>query len=200
MDAIFTASPKSSAESAATPSGTVIYQVTDVKPPATPTFDEIRARVESEYKGDKAQSLLAQKTQELAQRAKTEDLKKVAKEMGATLKTSDLVKPNGQVPDLGSLSGPASVIFTLKPGETSGPINAGRLGAVVKLIEKQEPTPEDVAKGMDQLRESMLARKRSDAFQLFAAGLRKNLENSGKIRINQEEMTRLTAATSEPGY
>jgi peptidyl-prolyl cis-trans isomerase D len=200
MDAIFSAAAKSAPDTAATPSGTVIYQVTDVKPPATPTFDEIRARVESEYKGDKAQSLLVQKTQELAQKAKTEDLKKAAKEMGATLKTSDLVKPNGQVPDLGSLSGPASVIFTLKPGEVSGPINEGRLGAVAKLLEKQEPTADEMAKGIDQLRESMLARKRSDAFQLFAAGLRKNLETSGKIRINKEEMARITAATSEPGY
>ena len=200
MDAIFSASPKSSAESVTSPTGTVIFQVADVKPPATPTFDEIRARVESEFKGDKAQALLAQKTNELAEKAKSEhDLKKAAKEMGAALKSSELVKPNGQVPDLGSLSGPASVVFTLKPGEISAPINQGRLGAVVQLADKQEPTADEMAKGMDQLRETMLARKRSDAFQLFAVGLRKNLENSGKIRINKEEMARIAAASPEPG-
>ena len=200
MDAIFSASPKSSADSASTPTGTVIFQVTDVKPPSTPTFDEIRARVESEYKGDKAQALLTQKTQELAEKAKSEhDLKKAAKEMGATLKTSDLVTSSGQVPDLGSLSGPASAIFALKPGEISGPINAGRLGAVAMLVEKQEPTPDELAKGIDQLRETMLARKRNDAFNLFAAGLRKTMEQSGKIRINQEEMARITAASSPEG-
>jgi peptidyl-prolyl cis-trans isomerase D len=200
MDAIFSATPKSSADSASTPTGTVIFQVADVKPPATPTFDEIRARVESELKGDKAQALLAQKTTELADKAKSEhDLKKAAKEMGATLKTSDFVTNSGQVPDLGNLSGPASVVFTLKPGEISGPINAGRLGAVAMLVDRQEPTAEEMSKGIDQLRETMLARKRNDSFNLFAAGLRKNMEQSKEIRINQEEMARITAATPPEG-
>ncbi len=202
MDAIFAATPKGSPETAAAPTGTVIFQVIDVKPPATPTFDEIRARVESEYKSDKTQSLLVQKTTELAEKAKNEhDLKKAAKEMGATLKTSDFVTPTGQVPDLGSMSGSASVAFTLKPGDISGPLSAGRGGAVLRLVDRQEPTAEEIAKGSDQMRETILTRKRSDAFQLFAMGLRKNLEKSGKIRINQDEMGRLTAAAkSEAGY
>ena len=200
MDAIFSASPKS-AESAATPAGTVVFQVTDVKPPATPTFDEIRARVESEFKGDKAQVLLAQKTKELDEKAKSEhDLKKAAKEMGASLKTSDLVTASGQVPELGSMTGPASVAFTLKPGEISGPIDAGRTGAVLMLVDRQEPTPEEIAKGSDQMRETLLARERNDAFQLFAAGLRKNMEKSGAIRINKEDMSRIGSASSEAGY
>ncbi|MGZ4788865.1 MAG: peptidyl-prolyl cis-trans isomerase [Terriglobales bacterium] len=201
MDAIFAAAAKGSPETASMPTGTVVYQVTDVKPPATPTFEEIRARVESDYKGDKAQSLLMQKTVEMAQNARNEhDLKKAAKQAGATVKTSDFVTSSGQVPDLGGMGGPASVAFTLKPGEISGPLNAGRGGAVLSLLERQEPTPEEIAKGSDQMRETLVTRKRGDAFQLFAAGLRKRLEQNGKIRINKDEMTRLANAKSEAGY
>ena len=201
MDAIFSAQAKGSPESATTPNGTVIFQVADIKPRSTPTFDEIRARVESAYRGDKAQSLLAQKTTELADKAKADhDLKKAAKEMGATLKTSDFVTSSGQVPDLGSLTGPASVAFTLKPGEISGPINAGRVGAVLTVVDRQEPTPAEIAQGSEQMRETLLTRKRNDAFQVFAAGLRKNMEKSGKIRVNQEEMERIAGTSSGEGY
>jgi len=201
MDAIFSAAPKGSPESASTPTGTVIFQVADAKPPATPTFEEIRARVESEFKGDKAQALLAQKTNQLSDKARNDhDLKKAAKELGATLKTSDFVTSSGQVPDLGSMSGPASVAFTLKPGELSGPLNVGRSGAVLQLLERQEPTSDEITKGSEPLREQLLTRKRGDAFQLFAASLRKTLEKNGKLRINQEEMSRLTNAKSEAGF
>ncbi len=57
--------------------------------------------------------LLAQKTQELSDRAHAEhDLKKAAKELGATVKTSDLVDPTAQVPDIGALTGAAAQLFT----------------------------------------------------------------------------------------
>src|SRR5713101_5549979 len=85
-------------------------------PPATPSFEEVRSRVENEFKNERTTTLLSQKTQELSDRAKAEhDLKKAAKELGATVKTSDLVLPDGQVPDIGSMSGDASVAFSMKP-------------------------------------------------------------------------------------
>ncbi|OLE12539.1 MAG: hypothetical protein AUG89_07270, partial [Acidobacteria bacterium 13_1_20CM_4_56_7] len=97
--------------------GYAIYQVTAIKPPSTPTFDEIRGRVEQEFKNERATQLLSQKTQELSDRAKSaHDLKKAAKELGAAYKTSDFVPPDGQVPDIGSMTGSAAVAFTLKPG------------------------------------------------------------------------------------
>jgi peptidyl-prolyl cis-trans isomerase D len=200
MDAIFNAPVKGAPDSTSTPQGYVVYQVVDMKPAATPTFDEIRARVEADYKGDRAQALLGQRTQELAEKAKAEhDLKKAAQQMGATLKTSDLVTISSQVPELGRMSDGASVAFTMKPGEISGPINTGRGGAVLTLLEKQEPTAEEAAKSSEQIREAMLQQKRGQSFQLFAAGLRERMEKDGKIRINKQEMGRITNAKSEAG-
>jgi peptidyl-prolyl cis-trans isomerase D len=201
MAAIFGASANSAPDSVSTPAGMVIYQVTAIQPPSTPDFDQVRARVEAELKGDHAQTLLQQKTKELADKAKSEhDLKKAAKEVGATVKTSDSVTSTGQVPDLGNMAGPASVAFTLKPGEISGPIDGGRFGAVISLVDRQEPTADEIAKGADQLRETMLNRKRQDAFQLFATGLRTAMEKNGKIRLNQAEYERITKAKTQEGF
>ena len=108
---------KISARQVQLPQGYAIYQLEAIKPPATPTFEEIRSRVETEFKNERAGTLLTQKTQELSDRAKADhDLKKAAKELGATMKTSDFVKPDGQVPDIGSMAGPASAAFTPQAG------------------------------------------------------------------------------------
>jgi len=193
MEAAFAQTAKSAPDMIQIPQGFVIYQVLDIKPPATPTFDEIRSRVEEEFKNQRATELLGQKTQELADRAKAEhDLKKAAKELGATVKTSDLVDPNGQVPDIGSMTGPASAAFSLKQGEISGPINSGSNGAVLQVIEKQQPSDTDFAAKKDEVRDALLQQKQNELFGLFVTNLRQQMEKAGKIKINQEEMKGLS--------
>ena len=156
MDAVFNEADKAPPDVVQVPQGYVVFQLLAVKPPATPTFEEIRSRVESEFKNERAGFLLQQKTQELSDRAKAaHDLKKAAKDLGATVKTSDLVLPDGQVPDIGSMSG-ASAIFSLKPGEISGPITAGGNGVVAQLLEKEAPTDREFAEQKDQIRQSLL--------------------------------------------
>jgi peptidyl-prolyl cis-trans isomerase D len=200
MDAVFTAEDKSPPAMAATSQGFVVFQLLGVKPPATPTFDEIRAKVEEQFKNERASILLTQKTQELSDRAKSgHDLKKAAKELGATLETSDFVLPDGQVPDIGSMTGQASVVFGMKPGEISGPINTGANGAVISLLEVQAPTDADFAAKRDQIREQLLQAKQQEIYELFVVNLRAQMEKSGKVKVNQDELKALTRAGSEQG-
>ena len=179
-------------------SGFVIYQVTDVKPPSTPTFAEIRDRVESEFKNERAAQLLNQKTQELADQAKAKhDLRKAAKEAGAPVKTSEFVAPDGQVPDIGSMSGSAAVAFTLKPGDISGPINNGSTGVVLSLLERQAPTDQDFAAKRDEIRQGLTQEKQTELFGLFLSNLRDQMQKAGKIKVDQAQLDTLTKAKSE---
>ena len=200
MDAVFTTAEKSPAQMAATSQGFAVFDLLAVKPQSTPTFDEIRTRVEEEFKNERSSILLSQKTQELSDRAKSDhDLKKAAKELGAELKTSEFVAPDGQVPDIGSMTGQAAVAFNMKPGDISGPINSGANGVVISMDEVQAPSEADFAAKRDQIRDSLLQNKEQELFQLFVTNLRDQMEKSGKIKINQEEMKTLTRAGSEPG-
>src|ERR1700719_3859244 len=157
MEAVFNEADKAPPDVVPVPQGYVVFQLLAIKPPATPRFEEIRSRVESEFKNERAAFLLQQKTQELSDRAKAaHDLKKAAKELGATVKTSDLVAPDGQVPDIGSMSGAASVAFTLKPGDISGPVDSGNTGVVLAILEKQAPTDADFAAKKDQIRDTLV--------------------------------------------
>ena len=192
MDAVFSARVKDPPEMTTTPQGRVLFQVTEIKPPQKPTFDEVRPRVEADFKQERAAELLQKQTQELSDRARAaHDLNKAAKELGATVKTSELVTRSSQAPDIGAMSGPAAVAFEMKPGQISGPINAGRSGIVFTVVERQEPTTDQLAKSKDGIRESLLQKKREEVLENFADNLRAEMEKAGKIRYNKEERERL---------
>jgi len=193
MDAVFSEREKAPPDMAQLGQGAAVFQLLAIRPPATPTFEEIRSKVENEFKNERASILLNQKTQELSDRAKTgHDLKKAAKELGAAIKTSDFVLPDGQVPDIGSMTGQAAVAFSLKPGEISGPITSGANGVVLSLLEKQEPTDQDFAAKKDQIRDGLLRNKQQDLFGMFLSNLRQQMEKTGKIKVNEQEMKNLT--------
>jgi peptidyl-prolyl cis-trans isomerase D len=199
MDAVFNEAEKSPPDVVQIPQEYVVFQLLAIKPPATPTFEEIRSKVEAQFKNERASFLLQQKTQELSDRAKAEhDLKKAAKDLGATVKTSELVAPDGQVPDIGSMAN-APAVFSMKPGDISGPINAGGNGVVAQVLEKQAPTNEEFAAKKDEIRESLLVAKQGDLFGLFVTNLRKDMEKSNRLKVNQEEMKNLSRQGGQEG-
>jgi len=200
MDAVFAEAEKSQPDVAPASQGIVVFQLLAVQPVSTPTFEEIRSRVEDEFKNERSEGLLRQKIQELSDRAKAEhDLKRAAKELGATFKTSDFVLPDGQVPDIGSMTGQASIAFTMKPGDISNPIVSGSNAAVIEILDNQKPDEADYAAKRDQIRDQLLQGKQQELFGLFVSNLRDQMEKSGKIKINQEEMKALTRTGSEQG-
>ncbi|MGO9085815.1 MAG: peptidyl-prolyl cis-trans isomerase [Candidatus Sulfotelmatobacter sp.] len=200
MDAVFTEVEKSPPDVAPASQGIVVFQLLGIKPAATPAFEEIRSRVEEEFKNERSSLLLSQKVQELSDRAKAEhDLKRAARELGATVKASGLVLPDGQVPDVGSMTGQAAVAFNMKPGEISGPINSGGNGVVLALLENQPPAEADFAAKRDQIRDALMQGKQQEIFGLFLTSLRDGMEKSGKIKINQDEYKALTRQGSEQG-
>jgi peptidyl-prolyl cis-trans isomerase D len=196
-EAVFGATEKTPADQVQIPQGTAVFKLLAIKPAATPSYDEIRSRVESEFKNERSSSLLAQKTQELSDRAKTShDLKKAAKEVGATVKTSDFVSRDGQVPDIGPMSGPASVAFTMKSGEISGPIQGGGNGIVLAVVDVQQPASDTYAAKQDEIRDSLRASKQDELFTVFVSTLRDQMQKSGKIKINQDELKKLAGPQS----
>ena len=169
----------------------MIFQVTKIEPARTPAFDEVKDRVATEFKSQRANDLLRRKTQEMADRAHNEhDLAKAAKEAGATVKTSELVGRTASVPDIGNMGGPAGAAFTLKNGEISGPLNLGASQAVLQVTERQEPSTSDpdYAKSRDQLREKLAGEKRQQVIGLFISNLSARLEKEGKVKIYKTEM------------
>ena len=99
------------------------------------------------------------------------------------METSELVGLTGQVPDLGAVGQVAPQLFDMSVGAISGPIDTARTGVVAKLVDKQEPTPEEIQKNFDQTSDQILDQRRSQAFSVFMSGLWNQYKKAGLIRI-----------------
>jgi peptidyl-prolyl cis-trans isomerase D len=170
---------------APTGEGYAVFQVTGIQAAHAPAFADWKSHVLDDYRNEKLPGLLNQKTQELADKAKAEnDLAKAAKELGATVKTSDLVSPTGQVPGLGDVGQVAPQLFDLNVGSVAGPIDAERNGAVVKIVDKQQPSDEEIQKNFDQTRDQILDERRNDAFGIFVGGVMDDYKKRKLIQVN----------------
>jgi peptidyl-prolyl cis-trans isomerase D len=173
------------AQFAPTGEGYAIFQVVDIAAAHAPNFADWKSHVDDDYRTDKLPALLNQKTQELANKAKQmNDLAKAAKEVGATVKTSELVGESGQVPDFGQVGQVAPQLFDLANGSISGPINAGRTGVVAKIIDKQEPSADEISKNLDSTRDKLLEDRRNQAFEVFLSGVLDSYKKHNRIQMN----------------
>ncbi len=201
MAAVFAAKGKAPPEIVHTPQGYAVYEVLAIQPPATPSFEQIKAKVEEQFKNEQSGALLSKKAQELGDRAKaSHDLKKGAKELGLTVKASEPVLATGQVPDIGSMGNEGVAgVFAGKPGDIVGPVQVGQNGAVLQIVSREEPSAAEMEQKKDEVRESLLQQKRQQMFGLYVTNLRQQMEKSGKIVINQAERKQLTGGLGPAG-
>jgi len=201
MTAAFAAKEKAPPEIIHTPQGYAVYEVLAVQAPRTPSFEEIKSKLEEQFKNEQSGALLSKKAQELGDRAKaSHDLKKAAKELGLTVKTSEPVLATGQVPDIGSMANEGVAgVFAGKPGDIVGPAQVGQNGAVLQIVTREEPTAVEMEQKKDEVHESLLQQKRQEIFGLYVTNLRQQMEKSGKIVINQAERKQLTGGLGPAG-
>ena len=174
--------------SVSTGEGFAVFQVTDIKPAHAPDFAEYKAHILEDYREQQVPQLMNAQLNKLDERAKVlNDLKKAAAEMKLPLKTSDLVGKDAQVPDLGAMSGPGSVAFSLAKGAISGPINTGRSGVVLSVQDKQEPTAEDIAKNFNATREKLLNEQHEEIFRVYIGELTQKYEKGGAVKYSQKQ-------------
>ena len=184
----FTVTRGAAPASASTGDGFAVFQVTDIKAAHAPTFDEYKSHLVEDYREQKVPQLLTQRVVRLDDRAKElNDLRKAAAELNVEVKSSDLVGKDGQVPDLGPMTGPGAVAFSLPKGKISDPINAGRTGVVLVVTDKQEPTTADIAKAFDQTKEEMLNDQREEVFKVFVGSLTDKYEKANAIKYTKKQ-------------
>jgi peptidyl-prolyl cis-trans isomerase D len=198
----FAAKKGSAPQVASTGDGYAVFTVLDVKAAHAPDFATYKEHILGDYRAQQTPQLLAQKTTQLADKARTENnLAQAAKEVGATMMSSDLVGRDAQVPDLGALATVAPQLFTLNVGQMSGPINSGRTGVVAKITDKQEPSVDDIAKNLDTTREAILNQRREEAFAVFVTNLTATYQKQGRIVINKsaQQQPGMPGAPGGPG-
>ena len=182
LSAAFGVAKGAAPQAAATGEGNAIFQVVDVRAAHAPAFADWKSHVLDDYRDDRAPALLSAQVKKLDDTAKqTGDLHKAAAAMNVPVKTSDLVGRDGQVQDLGAMTGEAAAIFALPKGGISGPISSPQSGAVAQVLDKQQPTPEDINAHLAATRDKLLDAQRGEVFNVFAGTLMDRYERAGAI-------------------
>ena len=76
-------------------------------------------------------------------------------------------------------------------GAFSGPIDAERNGVVVKIVDKQEPTANEIASNFDQTRDEILEQRRNEAFSVFASAVFNDYKKHNLIHVNAKQQNPL---------
>ena len=170
---------------ASTGEGYAVFQVAGITPAHAPVFADFKANIAKDYTDERLPQALAEKTKALADKAKAyNDLAKAAKELGATVKSSDLVSQTSQVPELGQVSTVAPELLTIPVGSITGPIDAQRTGVVAKLLDRQEPSADEINKNLDQTRDQIRSERQDDAFNLYVSSVSDRYKKAKLIAIN----------------
>jgi peptidyl-prolyl cis-trans isomerase D len=158
------------------------------KDPYVPQLNEVIDRVRDELIKVKARDLSRQKATELAAKLKqAPDFEKAAKAAGVEVKTTELITRDSPLPDLGVAPAVEEAAFKLPVGATSDPIPTDNGTAIIKVLEKQEVNPADLAKAKDMFRDEILADRRNRFFSAYMAKAKQKM----KIEVNREALQRV---------
>jgi len=158
--------------------------------PYVPKLDEVKDRVKDEVIKTKARELSQRKAAEIAAKLRTApDFEKAAKAAGVDVKTTDLITRDAPIPDLGTAAAVEDAAFKLPVGGVSEPIATDNGTAVIKVLEKQEVTPEQLAAARDKFRDDMLADRRNRFFSAYMAKAKQKM----KIDVNREALQRVVS-------
>ena len=168
--------------------GYAFFTVTDKQAPRLPSLDEVKERVREDVVKEKAKELARQKAAAVAASLKgAADFEKAAKAAGAEAKTTELAPRESPLPDIGVSAEVDKAAFSLPVGGVSDPIATDTAVAVVKVVERAQPTPGDLAAGRDGLRTEMLNERRGRFFSAYMTKAKQGM----KIEVNRENLQRV---------
>ena len=155
--------------------GYAFIALTEIKPSALPTLDEVRDKVQQAVVNAKAIEVARTRAATLAASTGA-NFAAAAKAVGAPVKSTDLVARGSALPDVGVSDKVDAAAFALKAGETSQPIATDTAVVVVHVRERQEITPEALAAERDTLRNELTDQRRAAFFSAYMAKAMENMD------------------------
>ena len=175
------------------PKGLVIIQVAEIVPEHLPKLEEVRARVEEDFRAERSKELAVEKAREFAARAKTGDFRALARDAGLAVKESVEFSQQDYVEGLGSGSQLAAA-FDLPVGQSSDAVPVGANSTVIHVLSRTPPNEADFLPQRDQIAEELVARKRTLAWEIYRQSLKQRLLSSGQLKMNDAGMKQFLAS------
>jgi peptidyl-prolyl cis-trans isomerase D len=151
-----------------TPRGPVFITVSDRRDPYVPKLDEVKDRVREDLIRARATELSRQRAGEIAASLKSAaDFAAAAKAQGLDAKDTELVARDSALPDVGVSPEVDKVAFALPAGTVSDPITTGEGTVIVRVVERDEVTPDEFRAAKETFRAELLNERRNRFFSAY---------------------------------
>lgn len=190
-NAAFTLKDGAVSEALRTASGFVFVTVTGKQPPAIPALDAVKEKVKADVLTKKAGELAKAKAAELAAslKANPADFAKIVKAAGRESKTTELIARGAVIPDAGVSPAVDDVAFKLPVNGVSDVIQTDSGAVIVRVAEKTDVTPQEVATARDSLKRELLSERQNRFFGSYMTKAKEKM----KIEVNQAALQRVIA-------
>ncbi|MDQ3419129.1 MAG: peptidyl-prolyl cis-trans isomerase [Acidobacteriota bacterium] len=174
-----------------TPQGFVFLTVTGKQDPYVPKLEEVKPRVRDDVLKQKAIEAAQQKASALAAQLKSGNFEAVAKAAGLEAKTTDLIGRGAPIADAGVSPAIDAAAFGMEAGAVSNPIITDNGAVIVKVIEKNAPTPAEITAGKQQMKDELVNERRGRFYASYMGKARERM----KVQINTQLLAQLTQGT-----
>jgi peptidyl-prolyl cis-trans isomerase D len=175
------------------PRGPVFVTVTAKREPRVPALDEVKDRVRDDAIRARATELSRQRAAAIAASLRSAgNFAAAAKAQGFEAKDTELIARGAPLPDIGVNADVEKAVFGLPAGAVSEPITTRDATVIVRVVERDEVSPEELRLGKEAFREQLLNERRSRFFAAYMAKAKERMD----IEIRQDVVTRMLAATA----
>jgi peptidyl-prolyl cis-trans isomerase D len=172
-----------------TPQGFAFITVTATQAPYIPKLDEVKAKVREDVMKQKAVEAARQKAAAVDAAMKSGDFDKAAKAAGLEAKTTDFITRGSPIGEAGVSPALEEKAFSLPAGAVSDPIVTDNGATIVKVVERKDIDPAELAKQKDGLRTELLNERKQKFFGSYMAKARQRM----KININRDAIAQIVA-------
>jgi peptidyl-prolyl cis-trans isomerase D len=173
--------------------GFAVPMLVEQRGPRIPDFDEVKEKVRSAVKDEKAKSQLEQKAKDLIAAAKTPgELKGAAEKLGLEAKAEANYKLGTPLGDSGSSVLIDDPLYAAKAGEVLPQaifLNSNYL--VMGVNKRTDADLTEYAKQRDSLMQSALTERKNQVFQDYLASMKTRMEQAGKIKVYKDVLATL---------
>ena len=163
-------------EALRTQNGFAFVTVTGEQEARVPALEEVKSRVREDVQKTKAVEAARQKATAIGAQLKAAgDFAAAAKTAGLEAKTTDLVVRGVALPDVGISPAVDAVAYTLPQGGVSDPIVTDTGAVIVKVLEKQSPSADEVKSGRDGVKNELLNQQKQRFYGSYMAKARERM-------------------------
>jgi peptidyl-prolyl cis-trans isomerase D len=178
-------------EPVATPRGPVFLAVSERKDPYVPMLDEVKNRVREDLIKAKATEMSRERAGAIAAALKSaKDFAATAKAQGLEARDTELVARGSALPDIGISQEVDRVAFGLEKGAVSDPIQAADSTVIVRVVDKDDVTPEELKQAREAFRADLLNERRSRFFSAYMGKAKEKM----KVEVKSDVVRRVLAA------